>query len=94
MKVVHIDKFGFGDFFHDNKMSGGTAKNGTRYAEVVVNSEIYHTLKNGLTIIGTHKKNGSTRTYEFNGEHGREFYNYHAQLVVRFYGKMTDKKLA
>ena len=90
--VINIDFAKRCDFFHQNNIKLGTAKNGLDYAEVVVGSEFHNKLLSGLTIIASDSKGRGSRTYEFNSECGKEFYNHEAQLVIRFYGKITTKK--
>ena len=90
--VINIDFAKRCEFFKENNIKLGTAKNGLDYAEVVVGSEFYNKLLNGLTIIASDSKGRGSRTYEFNSECGKEFYNHEAQSVVRFYGKITTKK--
>ena len=90
--IINIDFAKRCEFFQENNIKLGTAKNGSDYAEVVVGSEFHNKLLNGLTIIASDSKGRGSRTYDFNGECGKEFYNHEAQLVVRFYGKITTKK--
>lgn len=87
IKTVHIELFA--TWFRANGIKLGTAKNGTIYGEVAVDSPAFNMLKNGLKIVATHLKSGSTRTIEFSGEHGKEFFNYNNDNKVRFYGTET-----
>ena len=68
------------------------SKNSQEYAEVLADSEIYNKLLNGLTIIATRSKTGSTTTYVFGGEHGKFFRNEKFEEVTRFYGTCTVNK--
>lgn len=90
--TVNIERSELVAWFAANGIQTGTAKNGTTYAEVVADSEIYNKLLNGLTIIATRSKTGTTTTYEFNGEHGKFFRNEQFEEVTRFYGTCTVNK--
>lgn len=86
MNTIHVEKKELLKWNSENGISFGTAKNGCRYAEVVVDSPAFNLLKGGLKIIATRSKTGSVTTYEFTGEYGKEYFDYHHNKKVRFYG--------
>ena len=71
--VINIERSELVAWFAANGIKKGISKNGQEYAEVLADSEIYNKLLNGLTIIATRSKTGSTTTYVFSGEHGNSF---------------------
>ena len=90
--VVNVERSELVAWFAANGIKKGISKNGQEYAEVLADSEIYNKLLNGLTIIATRSKTGSTTTYVFSGEHGKFFRNEKFEEVTRFYGTCTVNK--
>ena len=90
--VINIERSELVAWFAANSIKKGISKNGQEYAEVAADSEIYNKLLNGLTIIATRSKTGSTTTYVFGGEHGKFFRNEKFEEVTRFYGTCTVNK--
>ena len=90
--VVNVERSDLVAWFRSNGIKKGVSKSGQEYAEVLADSEIYNKLLNGLTIIATRSKTGSTTTYVFGGEHGKEFLNEKCEVVTRFYGTCTVNK--
>ena len=90
--VINIERSELVAWFAANSIKKGISKNGQEYAEVAADSEIYNKLLNGLTVIATRSKTGSTTTYVFGGEHGKFFRNEKFEEVTRFYGTCTVNK--